>query len=109
MMRLLRSVVTLWLVHCTNAFQSHHIRTSTILPTVSSNNAPRVFGEATTCTSIFRAMHQISNDLDDGESCVEDEKSLAVPRNHRRRQFRKQLVYKIKMSLAFLSPIAMVA
>jgi len=108
-MRLLRSVVILWLVYYTNAFQSHRIHISTILPTASSNNAPHAFDEAPTCTSIFRTMHQISDDLDDSESCVENEESLAAPRNHRRGQFRKQLVYKIKMSLAFLSPIAMVS
>mmetsp|Transcript_40749 Transcript_40749/g.45934 ORF Transcript_40749/g.45934 Transcript_40749/m.45934 type:complete len:875 (+) Transcript_40749:155-2779(+) len=109
MMRLLRSVVILWLVYYTNAFQSHRIHISTILPTASSNNAPHAFDEAPTCTSIFRTMHQLSDDLDDSESCVENEESLAAPRNHRRGQFRKQLVYKIKMSLAFLSPIAMVS
>jgi hypothetical protein len=103
---LLRSVVTLWLVNCNTAFQSSPTRlSSTVVPTTNSkNDAPCVFGDVTspTTNTIVCAMHR------NGESSgTEDENNSPedVPAHRRRRG--QQLVSKIKMSLAFLSPIVL--
>jgi hypothetical protein len=107
---LLRSVVTLWLVNCNTAFQSSSpTRLSTVAPTANSNNdaAPCVFGDVTSpiTDTIVCAGHRFSDD--NRESSEEDENDIpdAVPTHRRRRG--QQLVSKIKMSLAFLSPFVL--
>ena len=107
---LLRSVVTLLLVNCNTAFQlSSPTRLSTVAPTTNSNNdaAPCVFGDVTSpiTNTIVCAGHRFSDDNRESSEADENDSPDAVPTHRRRRG--QQLVSKIKMSLAFLSPVVL--
>lgn len=94
------SVKISWSVHTCNALIVPSTPLTTVGPTMTNgNNGPSLFAPF--------AARQISDDTVDLKPCEENEHRPKSSMNHRRARFRKQLVSKIKISLAFLSPVAM--